>query len=61
MLIVKEAQIRGSFAYRRADFARAIDLLESGSVPTDALVTGVVSSSAPRRCSARCSSPTPST
>jgi 2-desacetyl-2-hydroxyethyl bacteriochlorophyllide A dehydrogenase len=42
LLIVKEAQIRGSFAYRRADFARAIDLLEGESVPTDALITGVV-------------------
>jgi 2-desacetyl-2-hydroxyethyl bacteriochlorophyllide A dehydrogenase len=42
LLILKEAQIRGAFAYRREDFERAIELLASGDLPGDALITEVV-------------------
>jgi (R,R)-butanediol dehydrogenase / meso-butanediol dehydrogenase / diacetyl reductase len=38
-LVLKEAEIRGALAYRRADFAEAIDMLARGRVPTDALIT----------------------
>ncbi len=41
VLMVKEAEIRSSFAYRREDFAEAIELIASGRIPTDDLVTGI--------------------
>jgi threonine dehydrogenase-like Zn-dependent dehydrogenase len=42
LLILKEARIQGCFAYRREDFERAIELLASGELPGDELVTEVV-------------------
>ncbi len=42
VLLIKEAQIRGSFTYTRQDFADAIDLIAAGAVPADELVTSVV-------------------
>jgi (R,R)-butanediol dehydrogenase/meso-butanediol dehydrogenase/diacetyl reductase len=39
-LVLKEAEIRGALAYRRADFAEAIELLASGRIPADELITG---------------------
>ncbi|HET8975413.1 MAG TPA: alcohol dehydrogenase catalytic domain-containing protein, partial [Solirubrobacterales bacterium] len=41
LLILKEARIQGAFAYRREDFARAIELLASGEIPAESLVTEV--------------------
>jgi threonine dehydrogenase-like Zn-dependent dehydrogenase len=38
-LVLKEAEIRGALAYRRADFAEAIAFLAAGRVPTDELIT----------------------
>jgi 2-desacetyl-2-hydroxyethyl bacteriochlorophyllide A dehydrogenase len=38
-LVLKEAEILGVLAYRRVDFAEAIDLLARGRIPTDALIT----------------------
>jgi (R,R)-butanediol dehydrogenase/meso-butanediol dehydrogenase/diacetyl reductase len=40
-LIVKEARIQGAFAYGKADFERAIELLAAGEVPAGELVTEV--------------------
>ncbi len=42
MLILKEAQVLGSFAYSRADFAEAVEMLADGRTNADALVTDVV-------------------
>jgi (R,R)-butanediol dehydrogenase/meso-butanediol dehydrogenase/diacetyl reductase len=39
-ILIKELDLRGVIAYRRADFARAIELLASGRIPTDQLITG---------------------
>jgi 2-desacetyl-2-hydroxyethyl bacteriochlorophyllide A dehydrogenase len=39
VLMIKEAQLRASFAYRRAEFAEAIDLLAAGTLPADRLIT----------------------
>jgi (R,R)-butanediol dehydrogenase / meso-butanediol dehydrogenase / diacetyl reductase len=41
-IVFKEAEIVGALTYRRAEFAEAIDLLATGHVPSDALITGVV-------------------
>lgn len=41
LLIIKEATIRGAFAYRREDFDRSIELLASGQIPADELITEV--------------------
>ena len=38
-LVLKEAEIRGALAYRRADFAEAIALLAAGRIPVHDLVT----------------------
>ena len=43
LLILKEARIQGAFAYRREDFAAAIELLESGGIPAEELITEVAS------------------
>jgi 2-desacetyl-2-hydroxyethyl bacteriochlorophyllide A dehydrogenase len=40
VLMIKEAQMRASFAYTRADFEEAADLLARGQLPADALITG---------------------
>ena len=42
VLIIKEAQLRSSFAYRRDSFDEAIDLLEKGKVAADRLITSTV-------------------
>jgi 2-desacetyl-2-hydroxyethyl bacteriochlorophyllide A dehydrogenase len=42
LLNLKEARIQGAFGYMREDFRRAIDLLASGEIPSDALVTDIV-------------------
>ena len=40
LLMLKEAQIRSSFAYRPADFDEALALIQAGKVPADELITG---------------------
>ena len=40
LLMLKEAQVRSSFAYRPKDFDEAIELIASGRVPAEELVTG---------------------
>ena len=40
LLLLKEASIHASFAYRPADFDEAIELIAAGKVPTDRLITG---------------------
>jgi (R,R)-butanediol dehydrogenase / meso-butanediol dehydrogenase / diacetyl reductase len=40
VLMIKEAQVRASFAYTREDFVEATDLLAAGRVPADRLITG---------------------
>jgi (R,R)-butanediol dehydrogenase/meso-butanediol dehydrogenase/diacetyl reductase len=40
VLMIKEAQMRASFAYRRREFEEAIDLLAAGRLPADLLITG---------------------
>jgi 2-desacetyl-2-hydroxyethyl bacteriochlorophyllide A dehydrogenase len=42
VLILKEARVRGAFGYRREDFERAIEMLESGAVLPEQLITDVV-------------------
>jgi 2-desacetyl-2-hydroxyethyl bacteriochlorophyllide A dehydrogenase len=39
VLMIKEAQLRASFAYRRESFDEAISLLSEGSLPADRLIT----------------------
>jgi (R,R)-butanediol dehydrogenase / meso-butanediol dehydrogenase / diacetyl reductase len=41
LLIIKEARIRGAFAYQPPDFERAIELMASGEIPADELITEV--------------------
>jgi threonine dehydrogenase-like Zn-dependent dehydrogenase len=41
-VVFKEVDIRGAFTYRRRDFDRAIELLASGRIPSEALISGVV-------------------
>jgi (R,R)-butanediol dehydrogenase/meso-butanediol dehydrogenase/diacetyl reductase len=38
--MIKEAQLRASFAYRRESFEEAIALLAAGQLPADRLITG---------------------
>ena len=40
LLMLKEAQLRASFAYRPANFTEAVELIAAGRVPADQLVTG---------------------
>ncbi len=40
-LVLKEAEIRGALTYRRSDFAEAIDLLASGRIAADELITAI--------------------
>jgi 2-desacetyl-2-hydroxyethyl bacteriochlorophyllide A dehydrogenase len=42
VLLIKEAQLRASFAYRLEEFEEAIELLVSGRVPAERLITGTV-------------------
>jgi 2-desacetyl-2-hydroxyethyl bacteriochlorophyllide A dehydrogenase len=39
LLMLKEAEIRSSFAYRPADFDEAIELIAAGRIPSEALIT----------------------
>jgi (R,R)-butanediol dehydrogenase/meso-butanediol dehydrogenase/diacetyl reductase len=39
VLMIKEAQVRASFAYRREEFEEAIELLAAGRLPADRLIT----------------------
>lgn len=40
LLMLKEAQIRASFAYRPASFTEALELIAAGRIPADRLITG---------------------
>jgi 2-desacetyl-2-hydroxyethyl bacteriochlorophyllide A dehydrogenase len=40
LLMLKEAEIRSSFAYRPGDFDEAIELLVGGKIPAERLITG---------------------
>ena len=40
VILIKEAQLRGSFAYRRREFEEAVELLADGRLPADRLITG---------------------
>jgi (R,R)-butanediol dehydrogenase / meso-butanediol dehydrogenase / diacetyl reductase len=40
-VVFKEVDIRGAFTYRRRDFDTAIELLATGRIPSDALISGV--------------------
>jgi 2-desacetyl-2-hydroxyethyl bacteriochlorophyllide A dehydrogenase len=40
VLIIKEAQVRASFAYRRGEFEEAVELIAAGRLPADRLITG---------------------
>jgi 2-desacetyl-2-hydroxyethyl bacteriochlorophyllide A dehydrogenase len=40
LLMLKEAEIRSSFAYRPKDFDEAIELIAAGKVPVEDLITG---------------------
>lgn len=42
VVVMKEAQLRGAFFYKPSDFDAAIELLASGNLPTDGIVTDVV-------------------
>jgi 2-desacetyl-2-hydroxyethyl bacteriochlorophyllide A dehydrogenase len=42
VLLIKEAEIHGSFAYTKQDFADAIELIAAGALPVEELVTSVV-------------------
>ena len=50
LLMLKEAQIRSSFAYRPADFDEAISLIETGKVPAADLITGRAPLSRAQEC-----------
>jgi (R,R)-butanediol dehydrogenase/meso-butanediol dehydrogenase/diacetyl reductase len=39
VLMIKEAQLRASFAYTRANFEEAVELLAAGRLPADQLIT----------------------
>jgi (R,R)-butanediol dehydrogenase/meso-butanediol dehydrogenase/diacetyl reductase len=41
-IVLGELQIRGVIAYRRQEFAEAIDLLARGRIPVERLITGTV-------------------
>jgi len=42
VLMIKEAQLRSSFAYRRDSFREAIELLIAGAIPAERLITATV-------------------
>src|SRR5213076_2028301 len=39
VLMIKEAQVRASFAYRRTEFEEAVELLAEGRLPAERLIT----------------------
>jgi 2-desacetyl-2-hydroxyethyl bacteriochlorophyllide A dehydrogenase len=41
-IVIKELEIRGVIAYRRAQFQAAIDMLAQGAIPVDELITDIV-------------------
>jgi (R,R)-butanediol dehydrogenase / meso-butanediol dehydrogenase / diacetyl reductase len=41
-IVIKELEIRGVIAYRRAQFQAAIDMLAAGAIPVEELITEVV-------------------
>jgi (R,R)-butanediol dehydrogenase / meso-butanediol dehydrogenase / diacetyl reductase len=41
LVVLKELNLRGVIAYRRGEFQEAIDLLATGRIPTDELITDV--------------------
>jgi (R,R)-butanediol dehydrogenase/meso-butanediol dehydrogenase/diacetyl reductase len=41
-IVLKELEIRGVIAYRRAQFQAAIDMLAAGAIPVDDLITEIV-------------------
>ena len=41
-IVIKELEIQGVIAYRRAQFQAAIDTLAAGAIPVDELITEVV-------------------
>jgi (R,R)-butanediol dehydrogenase/meso-butanediol dehydrogenase/diacetyl reductase len=41
LVVLKELNLRGVIAYRRDEFQQAIDLLATGRIPTDELITDV--------------------
>jgi (R,R)-butanediol dehydrogenase/meso-butanediol dehydrogenase/diacetyl reductase len=41
-IVLKELEIRGVIAYRRAQFEGAIDMLAAGAIPVDELITEIV-------------------
>jgi (R,R)-butanediol dehydrogenase/meso-butanediol dehydrogenase/diacetyl reductase len=41
-IVIKELEIRGVIAYRRAQFQAAIDMLAAGVIPVDELITDIV-------------------
>jgi 2-desacetyl-2-hydroxyethyl bacteriochlorophyllide A dehydrogenase len=41
-IVLKELEIRGVIAYKRAQFQAAIDLLAAGAIPVDELITEIV-------------------
>ena len=41
-IVLKELEIRGVIAYRRAQFQAAIDMLAAGAIPVDELITEIV-------------------
>ena len=41
-IVIKELEIQGVIAYRRAQFQAAIDMLAAGAIPVDELITEVV-------------------
>jgi (R,R)-butanediol dehydrogenase/meso-butanediol dehydrogenase/diacetyl reductase len=41
-IVIKELEIQGVIAYRRAQFQAAIDMLAAGAIPVDELITEIV-------------------
>jgi threonine dehydrogenase-like Zn-dependent dehydrogenase len=41
-IVIKELEIRGVIAYRRAQFQAAIDMLAAGAIPVGGLITEIV-------------------
>jgi threonine dehydrogenase-like Zn-dependent dehydrogenase len=40
-IVLKEVSLQGVLTYRRDEFARAIELLATGAIPADELITAV--------------------
>jgi 2-desacetyl-2-hydroxyethyl bacteriochlorophyllide A dehydrogenase len=57
VLMIKEAQVRASFAYRREEFEEAVRLLADGKVPADRLITATAPLEAAQRMFERLEDP----